>query len=422
MALIGILICIMFSAYFSATEIAFASAKKHRIDNRAEQGDRRAVLAKNIADNFGEALSSILIGNNLVNIAASSISTVLILDLVGSSGTVISTAIMTVVILIFGEISPKIIAKQSADKFVLISARPLTLIMKVLKPLNAIVMFLLEQFNRIVPMPQEADTVSEEHLSTIIEAVEDEGIIDEGATSLLLSALDFPDISVSEIVTPRVEIEAVDLADDMEEIIGVIFGSIYSRLPVYEGHIDNIKGILHVANFLKVLSENKDLTKEEFKALLYKDICVNETMKLPKVFSILNQGKMQMAIVKDEYGGTVGCVTLEDLLEEIVGEIWDESDVIERDVRELAHNSYDVLASVSLRDFAEEVDVEYDLFDSDYNTVGGFLLEEFGRFPAEGEVLEFQNMRFTIVEADAIRIIRVHVDIEEIPEDDDLLS
>lgn len=413
--LIGILICITLSAYFSATEIAFASVKQHRLKTKAELDNKYAVKALEIIDNFDEALSSILIGNNLVNIVASAISTVLIISLVGrSGGTAISTIIMTVVILIFGEIVPKIIARENPEKFVLFSAPILAVLMKVLKPVNKLVVFILDQTHKIWPPPESSTALTEAHLASIIETVEDEGIFDEEASDLMQSALDFPDIMVSEIVTPRVEMFAVDIEDDMEEIIEDLLDSTYSRIPVYEESIDNIVGILNLSNFLKVLADNPQITKEEFRDLLTEEISIPETMKLPKVFNILNQGLGQMAVLVDEYGGTVGIVTIEDLLEELVGDIWDEYDEIEEEeIVQKSENFYEVLAATSIRDFADEFDLDYEDIDSDYNTVGGLVLEKFGRFPEVGESIDYENLIFTITEADATKLYQVQVEVKE---------
>ncbi len=410
MAIIGIVICIILSGYFSASEIAFASANKLRLRTKAEAGNKRADQAYRIVEDFDEALSAILIGNNLVNIAASSITTVLIMELVGRSGTALATAIMTVIILIFGEITPKILAKQYADRYVLFSVRPLSVIMVILRPLNKLVLFLLKQIAKIWPPPQDLQTVTQARLSSIIDKVEDEGILDEDASDLLQSALDFPDIEVGEIVTPRVDMYMLDLDDDLDTILQEIEDSPYTRLPVYEETPDNILGILHVTKFLKYLADHPRLTKEEFKAQITDDIGINESMKLPKVFQLLNQGEGQMGIVVDEYGGTVGCVTIEDLLEVLVGDIWDEYDEVSKEIESLDDHSYIVEGSMTLREFCEELDLDYEDYEGEYNTLAGYLLELFGRFPMCGESIQEGQLLFTVLDCDQTKINKVKVE------------
>lgn len=411
MAIVGIIICIILSAYFSASEIAFASANKLRLRTKAEAGDKRADKAYRIVEDFDEALSAILIGNNLVNIAASSITTVVIMEMVGRSGTALATIIMTVLILIFGEITPKILAKQYADRYVLFSVRPLSIIMVILRPLNKLVLFLLQQIAKIWPPPQDLQTVTQARLSSIIDQVEDEGILDEDASDLLQSALDFPDIEVGEIITPRVDMYMLDLDDDLDTLLQEIEDSPYTRLPVYEGSPDNILGILHVTKLLKYLADHPRLTKEDFKTQITDDIGINESMKLPKVFQLLNQGEGQMGIVVDEYGGTVGCVTIEDLLEVLVGDIWDEYDEVLSDMERLEDDSYRVEASMSLREFCEALDLDYEDYESDYNTLAGYLLELFGRFPTCGESIQEGQLRFTILDCDQTKIKQIKVDL-----------
>lgn len=417
--IIGIIICLIFSAFFSASEISFASARKSRLRSKAEGGNHGAKIAYKISLNFNEALSTILIGNNLVNIAASSISTLLLMQLLGREGgaTLISTALMTVIVLIVGEITPKIIAKQIAEDFAVFSARPLSWLMTIFKPLNSLVLVLMSFIYKLWPPPANAIILNEARLSSIIEKVEGEGIIDEDASDLLQSALEFPDLTVSAIVTPRVDMQMIDLGDSMEEIMQEVLTSPFSRIPVYEGNVDNIKGILHAISFLKVAAERLP-SKEEFRASLKEEISIPESMKLPKAFSILNQGQNQMAIVIDEYGGTVGCVTIEDLLEELVGDIWDEADEVENDLISVAEGKYLAKGSLALRDLIDELDLREDLFTSEYNSLAGFLLEKFERFPELGESLRVANLLCTITALDERKIEEVEIEIVALDDED----
>lgn len=411
MTILGIILCIVLSGYFSASEIAFASANKLRLRTQAEADNKRADRAYRIVEDFDEALSAILIGNNLVNIAASSLTTVLIMERVGKSGTLIATVLMTILILIFGEITPKILAKNYADRYVLFAVGPLSLMMVILWPLNKLALFLLAQIAKIWPPKKELQTVTQARLSSIIDQVEDEGILDEDASDLLQSALDFPDMEVGEIVTPRVDMYMLDLDDDLDTLLQEIEDSPYTRLPVYEESPDNILGILHVTKFLKYLADHPRLTKEEFKAQITDDIGINESMKLPKVFQLLNQGEGQMGIVVDEYGGTVGCVTIEDLLEVLVGDIWDEYDEVSSELESLDDHTYIAEASMSLRDFCEALDLDYEDYESEYNTLAGYLLELFGRFPTCGESIQKDQLLFTVLDCDQTKINKVKVEV-----------
>lgn len=256
---IGILVCIILSAFFSASEIAYASANKLRLKSKSEAGNKKAIVASYIADNFNEALSTILIGNNLVNIAASSIAAVIIIDLLGDKGTILSTILMTTIILIFGEIAPKTIAKKISDKYVLFSAYPLRILMIILKPILIVVLYILDLFAKLWDKDEQEPVLTEEEIVIIIESVEDEGIIDEEASDLLQSALEMSDIYVSDILTPRIDLVTIDLEDEMETIVATVLDAPYSRLPVYEDTIDNIIGILYVNHLLKLLAEKENM-------------------------------------------------------------------------------------------------------------------------------------------------------------------
>ncbi len=410
---LGILVCIILSAFFSASEIAFASANKLRLKSKSEAGNKHAKLALEIADNFNEALSAILICNNLVNIAASAIAAVIIIDLFGEKGTIISTFLMTIIILIFGEITPKTIAKKISDQYVLFSAYPLKVLMFLLQPVMKVVLYIVKIFDQLWEKSEEEPHFTEEEIVMIIESVEDEGIIDEEASDLLQSALEISDIHVSDILTPRTDLVTIDITDDMETIIDTVLDSPYSRIPVYEDSIDNIIGILYVNHFLRVLAEKKQVDKEELRAVLSEPVFVHKTMILPEAFSLLNNGKSQMAIVTDEYGGTMGCITIEEILEELVGEIWDEFDEIENDFVEVGENLYEVNGDVSIRDFADYLDIDEEALDSEYSTISGWLIEMFNGLPNVNDTLEYNNLIFKVLELGNLRIEKILVEVVE---------
>ena len=414
---IGIVICIIFSAFFSATEIAFASASRIRLKSKSEAGNKNARLALYISDNFNEALSTILIGNNLVNITASSIAAVIIIDIFGDKGTILSTMVMTVIILIFGEITPKVMAKRLANGYVLYSAYPLRLLMFILKPAVIVVCYVVDLFSKLWEKDEEP-SLTEEELVTIIEGVEDEGIIDEDTSDLLQSSLEISSINVSEVITPRTDLLTIDFEDDIDTIIELALDSPYSRIPIYEDSIDNIIGILYVNHLLIRLTENENIDKEEFKWILNDPVYIHQTMKLPEVFDLLNDGKSQMAIVNDEYGGTMGAITIEDILEELVCEIWDEYDEVQDEFIVVAEDKYVVSGDLSIRDFADYLDMEEEYFESEYSTIGGWTIDIFNDLPKENDTMKHNNFIIKILELGSQRISRMQVEVVDAIKED----
>ena len=318
-----IILMVLFSAYFSASEISFNASNKLRLKKAAEEGgSRSAALAYKISEDFTTALSAILIGNNLANIAASTAATVIAMNLLLSLKTMnsdgmaslVSTVVMTLIILIFGEIVPKIIARNNADAAVRLFAWPTRILTWILYPLVWLVMRLIHLLSGLWGKDDEdAPTVTEEELSSIIETVEEEGVIDEEKSELLQSAIDFRDTTVEEIMTPRIDMLAFDIADSPEEIETLVDESRYSRLPVYEDSIDNIIGILYLNHYYKKVTDGGE--PFDLRSILMKPSFIHKTMKLPAALSLLRERKTHLAIVVDEFGGTLGLVTMEDILE-----------------------------------------------------------------------------------------------------------
>ncbi len=408
---IWIVILIALSAFFSGSEIAFAAANKTRLKKNAENGGRDRV-AYDIAEHYDSALSAILIGNNLVNIAASSVATVVALSIFGqdsSKGPIIATAVMTVLILIFGEIVPKIAAKKNSDSFSVAVAWPLRLVMLVFKPVNAVVLWIVGLFERLWGKAKNSPTVTEEELASIIEIIEDEGVIDEEQSELLQSALEFSDITAQEILTPRVDMEAIDIDDPMEDVVRQVLDSPHSRIPVYKDTVDNIIGVLFIDHLLKRLVDEPQLASID--ELLMPPVFVHKTMKLPALMSELKKHQTHLAVVLDEYGGTMGIVTMEDAVEQLVGEIWDETDEIESDITELAPNSYLISGDMSIYDFLEYFELSDHRFDTEYITVGGWAIEMLEGDPQKGESFDYKNLHITIHEVDDLRITKLAVDV-----------
>lgn len=404
---IGIVVLILLSAFFSGSEIAYASVNKSRLKKAQDTGDKKAETAVYIINNFGDALSTILIGNNMVNIAASSIATVIAISIFGETGTILSTVIMTVLILTFGEITPKIIAKQQNFRFVILSSYPLRILMIVLSPIIKIIMWIVNTVSKYWSDENSQEpSVTEEELVLIIESVEDSGIIDEDQSDLLQSALEFADIAVEEIFTHRMDMIAIDIEDDMDTIVEVALDSPFSRIPVYRDNIDNIIGVLHLGRFFKKLLGNDEIEIE--KELI--EVCyVHKAMKLPAIFAELKRRRLQFAIVTDEYGGTMGCITMEDVLEQLVGEIWDESDEVYSEFIQIDDNQYEISGDLSIREFFELLDLDDKDFESDYSTVGGWVIEEFDGVPEVGNKFQYENILFEVCEVEGQRVTKLRV-------------
>ena len=416
---IGIVICIAFSAFFSGSEIAYASANKVRLKKAAEVGNKRAKTAYYISEHFDDALTTILIGNNLVNIAASSISTVIAISLMGESGTIVATIVMTIIILTFGEIAPKIIAKQQCDKFVLLVSFPLRFLIYILKPVIVVVVGFVNLVSKLWKKDNNNEpSITEEELVSIIESVEEEGVIDSERSDLLQSALEFSDISVEEILTPRTDMMAININDSMDSIIETVLESPYSRIPVYDDSIDNIIGILHMGRFFRKLVDNKEI---DIRSILIDACFVHKTMKLPDLFDELKDRRLQMAIVTDEYGGTMGCITMEDILEELVGDIWDEADEIVNDFKIIDENTYEVSGDLSLRDFFDYVDIDDRDFESDYSTVGGWAMEMIDDIPSIGDTFKYKNLTIKVIELDGMRVTKLAVFVEKEEEESNVV-
>lgn len=421
---IALIVLVCFSAFFSGSEIAYSSANPLRLkrifNDTKNQNARRALY---ITDNYDRALSSILIGNNLVNLASSTLATQLFIMLLAERGIVgentaaaISTAAITVFVLIFGETVPKLSAKGDPERFSMKVSRPLRGIMIVFSPIVFVVMKLIGALSRHWKTEEDDDAVTEDDLSEIIDTVEDEGVIDEETSELLQSALDFPDICAYEIITPRVDMVAIDIEDSREEIMEVIESSVYSRLPVYEDSIDNIIGVLHLNQFLKAMAAGEEF---DIRSKLLPVVFLHKTTILPQALRELREKKLHLAIVTDEYGGTMGLITMEDILEQLVGDIWDETDEIEDEMVELAPDLFEVDGSMRIYDFLEEFEIDDRDFDDDNATVGGFAIEQLGGYPARGESFDFEHLTITVKQLQNLRVTRVLVKVNPKPEPED---
>ncbi len=408
---IAIVILIAFSAFFSASEMVFSSANILRLENAAEDSVPGAKLALRIIRHFDDTLSSILVGNNLVNIATSSIGSVIAVTLWGEKWTWLMTLLLTVAVIIFGETMPKIVAKKNANRFALILCYPIRFLSLVLKPVTVIIVGLVNLIMKLLPQPNTKRSEDEAHqeFQSIIETAEDEHVLDEDESELLQAALDFYEISVQEVMTARVDVTAVDIEDPLDELLNLAEQSIHSRLPVYQESPDQILGILDLNELYKALihTEKPDIT-----SLLQEPIYLYKTTKLPDALDILQFGRQRLGIVVDEYGGTMGIVTVEDIMEELVGEIWDENDIVEaEEIIEYSDTVFELDGDVPISVLTDLMDWKESELDIESATVGGLTTEIHGMFPKEGDLISFQNAEFKVLEMEPRRVRRVLVTV-----------
>ena len=353
---LAIAILIFMSAFFSSSEMAITSANRRRLKRAAEKGTWQQTLAFNVYEQYDQAISTILIWNNLINNATSSLITVLAIGIFVKNATLIATVITTILVLVFGEIIPKIIAKNNAEEYTSKVALVIKLMMILSTPLVFISVKIVKIFSLLFKKTDENEvSMTEEELVSMIETIEDEGVIDEDHSDLLQSAIEFADSIAKEILTPRVDMIAIDVDDELDEIIEQLKDCPYSRIPVYEDTVDNIIGILYINEFLSSYISQEEI---DIKAMLIEPFFINETMKLPDILMALRRKHMHLAIVLDEYGGTSGMVTMEDILEQIVGEIWDETDEIVNDIMQTGEDAYEVNGEMNIDEFIDYFDLD----------------------------------------------------------------
>ena len=425
-AYVVILVMICLSAYFSASEIAFNSANKMRLRKASEAGRCTAKIAYGICEKFTTSLSAILIGNNLANIAISTCSTLIVMNLFKNNvalASTISTILITVLILIFGEIIPKILSKQNADTVVRVIAIPTRILTIILSPFVFIVMAILFVLRKIWGTDRKFDepTVTEEELVSIIDTVEEEGAINEGQGELLQSTLEFSDITIEKIMTPRIDVTAINADDEQEKIMSLLTDMTqFSRIPVYEDSIDNIIGVLSLTRYYKATLENEN---PDIRSILLKPCKLHKTMKLPAALAKLRDAKMHLAIVIDEFGGTLGIVTMEDILEELVGDIWDDTDVVVTECLATGENTYEVLGEMNLDDFFEEIDfTKPESFACEYSTIGGWTIEMLNADPHVGDSFRYENLFVIVAQMNEERVTKLTVLVEAKAEEEEAID
>ncbi len=402
-SLVIIIISIIMSAYFSATETAFSSFNRIRVKTMAEKGNKRARLVMRLSENYDSLLSTILIGNNIVNIASASLAAVLFVKLLGNEiGPGVSTVVTTIVVLVFGEVSPKSIAKESPEKFAMFSAPFLNVFIILLTPFN----FLFRQWKKLLStlIKSTAESgITEEELLSIVEEAKQDGGIDEQENMLIRSALGFTGQEAVDILTPRIDITAVSTKTSKEEIAAVFANTAYSRLPIFEDTIDHIIGIIYQKDFYNnVYHANKEISE-----IIRPALFVPKNKKLGALLKELQQKKIHIAVVLDEYGGTVGIITLEDILEELVGEIWDEYDEVSPEIEKASEAEYIVSGSANIDKVFELLDIKTDDEEIQSGIVNGWIMSALGKVPEKDDSFEYKGYRITVLEMDEKRVEKV---------------
>ncbi len=400
--LVLLVLLVLCSAFFSSAEISYASANKLHIRSAAEAGDRRARGVQWISDHFPRFLSTILVGNNLVNIAFSSVMTLLLKDTL-SSGETAAPFVSTAVLLICGEIIPKIVGSSQADRLVYYYILPLRFFMTLFTPVVFVVNAIVEKLSRFWT-PEEAEPeVTDDELVTILETIEEEGVFTEQESELIKSAIEFSDVTAVDILIPRVDVAAFNLDDGLQELLDDDDLLSYSRIPVYRETIDNIQGILSTKKLLKaaVAQPPEEIIVDD---LLSPPVYVHKTRTISSILKEFRKKHLMMAVVVDEFGGTMGILTLEDILEEIVGDIFDESDDVELDVVPEGEDIFTVDGGTNIDDFFEYIGYTPEDFESEYSTMGGWAVEKLDRFPKVGDHFTWDRFDVTVTAAEAMRV------------------
>ena len=420
-----IVLCLIGSAFFSGTEIAYTSLNKLKLRQDSENPTNAAKLVHYIYNHYDRALSTLLIGNNLVNIAATSLATVLAVRLASTmagkitdeQASTIVTVVMTVLILIVGEITPKMIARRCSDAIAKFSAWPLLILMIILFPAVLVTTWIVNLCAKLwTPKDGRKVTITEEELENILDTAEDEGIIDENETELLQSALEFSDMDAGDILTPRIDVVGFEINDTREEILKIINETQFSRYPIYERTIDHVVGILYVKHLLHELVDHRDVKLED---LMLEPVFIPKSMKLDEIMNQFRNSQTHMAIVADEYGGISGIVTMEDVLEQLVGEIWDENDDIVNEWQEMSPDRYEASGEMNLSEFFDNLDLDEEEVETGCATLGGWATENIGAMPVPFDAFDYKEYTILVMQVDdnhrisRLLILRHHLNDEK---------
>lgn len=405
--IIMLIVLVLLSGFFSATETAFSSLNKIRLKNLANNGSTRAKKTLELADNYSSLITTILVGNNIVNILSASLAAALFIDILGEeSGIGVSTLVMTLVVLIFGEITPKNIAKEIAETYAMAVTPIMNLLMILLTPIVFIFNLWKIMLNRLFNFTKDEGVTSDE-LVTIIEEAEAEGDLKEHESDLIVAAIEFSDLEVKEILTPRVDVVAINKETPIDEIKNVFKENSFSRLPVYDGTIDNIVGIVHEKDFYH-LYYTKDNADIDINSIIKDIIFTNPNIKVASLLKLLQASKSHIAVVIDEYGGTLGIITMEDILEELVGEIYDEHDEVEENYQRIDDNTILVECDSDVEDLFEYLGLK-EIDEYEFNTVSGWIIHMLDRMPKINDTFDYKNYTIIITDADNKKAIQAKV-------------
>ena len=403
---IALIILLILSGFFSMSETALMSLSKIRTRHMVDEGVKGAKLVEKLTEDPNKLLGAILIGNNIVNIGASAIATTLFVDLLGASGAGVATGVMTVLVLIFGEITPKSIAKQKSEKVSLKVSKPINLVVKVFKPFIGIFTGISSIFIRLLGGDPKATEpfITEEELKTMVDVSEEEGVLENVEKEMIFNVFDFADTQAKDVMVQRVDIIAIDVEATYDDVLRVIKDEQFSRIPVYNQTIDDIVGILYVKDIIIA-----DEDKSDFKVSKYmrEPFYTFEFKKIKELFKEMKKSRNHLAVVLDEYGGTVGIVTIEDLIEEVFGDIEDEYDDFDDEIKVIKEDEYIVDGSARLDDISDLVGVNME--SEEFESIGGFIIGELGRFPEEKEEITLSNVRFVVEELEKNRIKKVRI-------------
>ena len=385
--IIALIVLIVLSAYFSATETAFSSLNRIRLKNLADNGNKRAKLAYKLVDNYDELISSVLVGNNIVNISASSLATVLFIKAFGDNGPTVSTIAMTIIVLIFGEVTPKSIAKEAPEAFAMFSAPIINVLIYVFKPINVCLVGIKKLVKKFVKVSNDR-TISESELLTIVEEAEHDGGINENESELIHNVIEFDDLEAIDIMTPRVDVEAVDKTSTVQEVADLFTETGFSRLPVYEETIDSIVGIINEKDFHNLVLRDGNAVKQIIKPVEF----IPPSMKISALLKLLQQNKSHLAVIVDEFGG----------------EIWDEHDEVVEAFQKVSDNEYLVDCSTNLDELLEYFHLKSD---SEASTINGWVIEQLDRIPEKGDCFDFENLHVVVEETEYQRATRVRITV-----------
>ena len=409
--IVALVLLVIVSAYFSATETAFSSLNKIRLRNMADDGNRKAEATLRLAEDFDRLLSTLLVGNNIVNITAATLGTLFFTKLSPEYGATISTVVLTLVILTFGEISPKTIAKEHAEGWAMTATPLLRVLSVILRPLTILFSLLQKLVGSLFHTDGDRG-ITEDELITMVSTAEDEGGLDQNESRLIRSAIEFGDMEVEEILTPRVDIVSISDQASAKELDELISSNRFSRIPVWRGSIDTIIGMIHEKDFHEAELEDNDSWTHLISPVIY----VTPTSPVADLLYEMQRRKMHMSVVVDEYGGTEGLVTLEDILEELVGEIWDEHDEVVERIRKVEDGSYLISCSASIDDVFQLFDLR---MDDDMTTLSAWVIDSLGHIPKIGDQFTYENLQVTVTKLQRMRVLEIRVDVLPEPAEDE---